>query len=168
MIFNVPGHIEMIRNGLLPSIEERRQLQVLPTYPIKIIPEEVVKTQTRRLNRGIYKVGKDYAVQKKRGVKAEPDIRIVMDRIWKEDCLINDELGHGGYFLSKPIPKADAQAEGGYISEEVEKMFREINPNWNGIIRYGFEFHVIEVYTKDEKENYRKFDDAQKELDKER
>lgn len=37
MIFNVPSHIEMIRNE--------------------------TKTQTRRITRGIYQVGQDYAVQ---------------------------------------------------------------------------------------------------------
>jgi hypothetical protein len=59
MIFNVPGHIDMIRIG--------------------------TKTQTRRLNRGIYQVGRDYAVQSKRGVKAESAIRIVIDEICEEE-----------------------------------------------------------------------------------
>ena len=140
MIFNVPGHIDMIRNGVSDP-----HFQELPTFPKKLIPEVVIKTQTRRLNRGIYQVGKSYAVQRKRGVKAEPDIRIVMDRIWKEDCLADDELGKGGFFIPIPISEEDAQAEGGYTPEEFEKIFRKINPNWNGIIRYGFEFHVIEV-----------------------
>ena len=112
MIFNVPGHIEMIRNGL-PTIE--------PCKPI------LIKTQTRRLNKGIYKVGKDYAVQRKRGVKAEPDIRIVMDRIWEERALrfFVDNV----FFPSEMwIPDEDAWAEGGCTPEEFEKMFREINP----------------------------------------
>jgi hypothetical protein len=65
MIFYIPWHIEMIRNGLLK-------------HPIVCIPQWYAKTQTRRVNRGIYQVGRDYAVQRKRGVKAEKDIRIVM------------------------------------------------------------------------------------------
>ena len=137
MIFNVSGHIEMIRNGL--SCIKPSDILYHP------MPLRIVKTQTRRLNRGIYQVGKDYAVQRKRGAKAEPDIRIVMDRIWEEDCLANDELGKGGFFLSISLSDEDAQAEGGYMPEEFEKIFRKINPNWTGIIRYGFEFHVIEV-----------------------
>ena len=132
MIFAAEGHIEMIRNGL-----QNRHIQILQLIP------EVVKTQTRRVNRGVYKVGKDYAVQKRRGAKAEPDIRIVMDRIWEERC-----ISLGIYLpvrFYNYISDESAWAEGGYTPEEFEKLFREINPNWNGIIRYGFEFHVIEV-----------------------
>ena len=104
MIFNVPGHIDMIRNG--------------------------TKTQTRRLNRGIYKVGKDYAVQRKRGVKAEPDMRILMDKIWEDFDFISDE---------------NAQAEGGYNPAQFEELFAKLNPRWRGGSRWAFEFHVIEV-----------------------
>lgn len=113
MIFNVQGHIDMIRNG--------------------------IKTQTRRPNRGIYKVGKDYAVQRKRGVKAESDIRIVMDRIWEEER----RLTHLG--LCMLINHQDAWAEGGYTPEQYEKVFRELNPKWDGLSRWAFAFHVIEV-----------------------
>jgi len=134
MIFNVPGHIDMIRNGLRDG--QKAPFQVLPTYPAKLIPEEVVKTQTRRLNRGIYKVGKDYAVQRKRGVKAEPDIRIVMDRIWEE------EERHSWHPY---ISKKDAWVEGGYMPEDYEKAFKKAYPKWNGFLRWAFEFHVIEV-----------------------
>ena len=135
MIFNIPGHIDMIRNGLC----------FLPADNLNSPAElRIIKTQTRRLNRGIYQIGKDYAVQRKRGVKAEPGMRILMDRIWQEDCLANDELGKGGFFLSISLSEEDAQAEGGYTPEEFERLFRELNPNWNGIIRYGFEFHVVE------------------------
>ena len=107
MIFNVSGHIDMIRNGK--------------------------KTQTRRVNRGIYQIGKDYAVQRKRGVKAEPDIRIVID------C-ISDECCYRGR-----ITPANAKAEGGYTVEEFEKLFRELSPKWNRERRWVFGFHVIEV-----------------------
>ena len=113
MIFNVPGHIDMIRAG--------------------------TKTQTRRLNRGIYTVGKDYVVQQKRGVKAESDIRIVMDRVWKEEVEeFVDEL-------EVVISQEDAWAEGGYTQTEFEEVFANLNPAWLGWSRWAFEFHVIEV-----------------------
>jgi len=99
----------------------------------------IVKTQTRRLNRGIYSVGKDYAVQRKRGVKAEPDIRIVMDAIWEE----KERHGWRPY-----IKKSAAWAEGGYTPSEYEKLFRELNPKWDGRNRWAFKFHVIEVQRK--------------------
>ena len=125
MIFNVPGHIEMIRNGL-PRIE--------PCKPI------LIKTETRRPKRGIYKVGKDYAVQKKRGVKAEPDIRIVMDRIWEE------KAGLGYLFpLNIEISFHNANAEGGYTPREYEVVWAKLNPKWDGRSRWAFKFHAIEV-----------------------
>ena len=147
MIFNVPGHIDMIRNGLASA-----------TYPtvLLLFAEQVVKTQTRRLNRGIYQVGKDYAVQRKQGVKAEPDIRIVMDKIWLEtqgiartnyflECM-GVQFGKGILHVRDiPISKEDAWAEGGYTSEEYEKVFRELTPKWNGRKRWAYKFHVIEV-----------------------
>ncbi len=146
MIFNVPGHIEMIRNGL----------QTYPSLLLSILPTFYVKTQTRRLNRGIYQIGKDYAVQSKRGVKAETDIRIVMDEIWLETSGIT----RTNYFLDNmaakakvgilyvrdiPIFERDAWAEGGYTSEQYEKVFQESSPKWNGKMRWAFKFHVIEV-----------------------
>jgi len=135
MIFNVPGHIEMIRNGL-SNKHHSHVPQVGPTFPVKIIPEEVVKTQTRRHSRGKYEIGKDYAVQRKRGVKAEPDIRIVMDRIWIERYAA---------YLPGYISKEDALAEGGYKSPvDFEKAFRKLYPQCYGE-RWVFEFHVIEV-----------------------
>ena len=127
MIFNVPGHIDMIRNGLYR----------LPAHNLNSpIELRIVKTQTRRVNRGIYQVGRDYAVQRKRGVKAEKDIRIVMDRIWEE----------------KPNPAwcpyitiKNAWAEGGYTPTKFEWLFRELNFKWDGRSRWAFEFYVIEV-----------------------
>lgn len=115
MIFSVPGHIGMIRNGLKATV-----------------PVTTVKTQTRRLKRGVYQVGRDYAVQRKRGMKAEPDIRIVMDQIWKESY---------AQYLSNLISGEDAWAEGGYTPIEFEELFRKLNPKWNGD-RWAFEFHV--------------------------
>lgn len=141
MIFNIVGHIDMIRNGLLPPPPTKR-------YGTQYLP---IKTQTRRLNRGIYKVGKDYAVQRKRGVKAEPDIRIVMDRIWEDFDFISVENAH---------------LEGGYLPRDFEEVFEKLNPTWHSGSRWAFEFHVIEIWVKEEKELYRKFDEAQRELDK--
>ena len=129
MIFNVAGHIGMIRNGLRP----------IRLHPIHT---RAIKTQTRRLNRGIYQIGKDYAVQSKRGVKAEPDIRIVMDRIWKEEVEeFVDEC-------EVVITKESAWAEGGYTPTEFEELFANLNPEWLGWSRWAFKFHVIEVQTR--------------------
>jgi len=110
MIFNVPGHIEMIRNGQ--------------------------KTQTRRINRGVYQAGRNYAIQRKRGMNAETDIRIVMDKIWIERY---------AQYLPCYVSKGDAMAEGGYESPiDFEVVFRKLNPGWRGE-RWAFKFHVIEV-----------------------
>jgi len=136
MIFSVDGHIEMIRNGLYSIFTDE-----------KGDPMSIVKTHTRRLNRGIYQVGRDYAVQRKRGIKAEPDIRIVMDRIWEEKAegflilAADDEMYPG----ENNITKEDALVEGGYTPEEFERVFRELNPGWDGWSRWAFEFHVIEA-----------------------
>ena len=131
MIFNVPGHIEMIRNGLAP----RGTFYLAGGF--------IVKTESRRPNRGIYQVGKDYAVQRKRGVPAEPDIRIVMDRIWEET-----QKYCGDYYYEFCISEKDAWAEGGYTREDYERLFRELNPKWRGWSRWAFEFHAIEVQTR--------------------
>ena len=128
MIFNVPMHITYIRNGLTSLPADNLNL------PIEL---RIVKTQTRRLNRGIYKIGKDYAVQRKRGVKAETDIRVVMDRIWEETPKIGCP-----YFLGFCISQKDAWAEGGHSRDTYEKLFRELNPNFRGRKRWVFEFHV--------------------------
>jgi hypothetical protein len=119
MIFNVPGHIEMIRNG--------------------------IKTQTRRVNRGVYQVGRDYAVQQKRGVKAENDIRIGIDDIWKED-LLNCVGAYSGQPLDPYISTEDARAEGGYYPITFEELFRAVNPKWDQITRWAYMFHAIEGY----------------------
>lgn len=139
MIFQ-KEHIEMIRNGL--SYIKPSDILYHP------MPLRIVKTQTRRLNRGIYWIGRDYAVQRKRGVKAEPDIRIVMDRIWDENGAKRFISQSGRKFVNATeirISKEDAQAEGGYTPDEYEKLFRELNPRWTGFGRWAFEFHVIEV-----------------------
>lgn len=153
MIFAAEGHIGMIRNGLFwyegidkpdwsaKGMKEYHTQRTLFLADRLDISKEVKdglhplieKTQTRRLNRGIYQVGKDYAVQTKRGVKAEPDIRIVMDVIWEETV---------------PISKADALAEGWYTQEQYEMIFRGLNPKWDGQKRWAFKFHVVGVREK--------------------
>lgn len=172
MIFNVPGHIEMIRNGLFcndpvatkPDYSAKgmkeyftHRAQFLANRPD--ISKEVkdgshpliIKTQTRRLKRGIYQIEAErkkphkigYAVQRKRGVKAEPDIRIVFDRIWEEVVQAIYPGKPESYF--KIISPSDAFAEGGYTPHDYERIFAKLNPNWNGEGRWAFEFHVIEV-----------------------
>lgn len=131
MIFNVPGHISYIRNGLtrLPADNLNSPVEL-----------RIIKTQTRSSNRGTYKVGKDYAVQRKRGVKAEPDLRIVMDRIWEE----TPQYWCGSYY-GFCISQGDARAEGNYSPKAYEEVFRERYPIWpGGGSRWVFEFHVIE------------------------
>ena len=134
MIFNVPMHITYIRNGL-PSLSADAL-----NLPIEL---RIVKTQTRRLNRGIYKVGRDYAVQRKRGVTAEPGIRIVMDRIWEEKCISTGIYVPARFF--DYLSDENAAAEGGYTPFEFEKIFLKLNPTWNREYRWAFEFHVIEA-----------------------
>lgn len=118
MIFNIQGHIDMIRKG--------------------------TKTQTRRLNRGCYQEGQDYAVHSKRGVKSESDIRIVMDDIWEENTY--DRINASDGLPCNPhIFIEDARAEGLYTPEEYELEFRKVYPKWDGMKRWVFEFHTIEV-----------------------
>jgi len=144
MIFNVPGHIQMIRNGLYSIFTDGNG-----------DPTTIVKTETRRLNRGVYQIEAErknphkigYAVQRKRGVKAESDIRIIFDRIWKEEALFFMAEDCTRYPVEMSIPKEDAWAEGGYSPEEYEKVFRELNPKWDGWSRWAYKFHVIEAQT---------------------
>lgn len=139
MIFNVPGHIEMIRNGLA----------LQGTYVLPF--EHVIKTQTRRIKRSYYQVESErkkaheigYAVQRKRGTKGEADIRIVMDRIWEESTAEFHREDSTIYPIL--ISKGDAWAEGGYNPVEYEEVYLKINPKGNRFRRWAFEFHVIEV-----------------------
>ena len=144
MIFNVPEHIDMIRNGL----DKGDALARIDPNLYQTMPLTIIKTQTRRLNRGIYKVGKDYAVQRKRGIKAEQDIRIVMDRIWKETGKAHFVSSSGRKYVNANeiyISKEDAIAEGSYTSLEYELEFKKAYPKWAGFSRWVYEFHVIEV-----------------------
>ncbi|MGB7532980.1 MAG: hypothetical protein WA977_08430 [Halobacteriota archaeon] len=138
MIFNVPGHIMYIRNGLTSLPADNLNL------PIEL---RIVKTETRRLKRGIYQVGKDYAVQRKRGVKGEPDIRIVIDRIWEEHPIGSFFSANGGSFTVFHISEEHAWAEGGYVPAEFEDVFHKLNPKFSGWSRWAFKFHVIKAQT---------------------
>ena len=122
MIFNVPDHIDMIRNGQ--------------------------KTQTRRVNRGIYQVGRDYAVQRKRGVKAEKDIRIVIDRIWSE--ISYDYFCKNFYVMPSntkfmPVTFTDANNEGYWSSFSFEEAFKKLDPKWDRKTRWAYAYHVVKV-----------------------
>jgi len=99
------------------------------------------KTQTRRLNRGKYQVGKSYAIQPCRTCKGIDGYRIMMDRIWKETITRPQEIGKNPSF--DIISEADAIAEGGYTPAEFEILFRELNPGWIEIERWAFKFHLI-------------------------
>ena len=136
MIFNVPGHIQMIRNGLDLRFTDEKGKSLI-----------IIKTETRRLSRGIYQVEAErkkphkigYAVQPKRGMPAEPGIRIVMDRIWKEEAEeFIDEC-------EVVISQESAWAEGGYTPTQFEELFANLNPEWLGWSRWAFKFHVIKV-----------------------
>ena len=139
MIFNVSGHIDMIRNGL-PRIE--------PCKPI------LIKTETRRPKRGIYQVEAErkrphktgYAVQRKRGVKAESDIRIIFNEIREEKAqgflVAEDDKMYPAEMI---IPNESAWREGGYTPREYEVVWAKLNPKWDGWSRWAFKFHVIEV-----------------------
>jgi hypothetical protein len=80
-------------------------------------------------------------------VKAEPDIRIVMDKIWEERALGFFAVKLTKYPVEMCISTEDAWLEGGYTPEQYEKVFRELNPKWDGWSRWAYKFHVIEVQT---------------------
>ena len=140
MIFNVPGHIQMIRNGLDLRFTDEKGKSLI-----------IIKTESRRPNRSIYQIEAErkkphypgYAVQRKRGVPAEPDMRIVMDKIWEErtaefhrkDCTVYPIL----------ISKESAWAEGGYTPVRYEEAYLKLNPKQNRFRRWAFKFHVIKV-----------------------
>ena len=153
MIFNIIGHINMIRNGLFYDLASKPEFSEFvkglypPRYKSGTYPL-IIKTQSRRPNRGIYQIGKDYAVQPKRGVKAVPDIRILMDKIWEESIFGSSQKVAKPHFLF--ISKEDAWAEGGYSPEDYEWTYRKLNPKWQQArwSRWAFEFHVIEVQTR--------------------
>lgn len=92
------------------------------------------KTQTRRLNRGVYQIGKSYAIQECRTCKGIEGYRIVMDKICKRESFDG----------ALRIFPSDALAEGGYTPAEFEMLFRKLYPKWDERKgRWAFEFHVI-------------------------
>ena len=105
-----------------------------------------IKTQTRRVNRGKYKIGKDYAVQPCRTCKGIKDMRIVIDKIYLEKCW-GSKYKDGAFVGDRQIliSKENAKAEGNYTPEEFEKKFRELNPKWLGLTRWVFVFHLIRI-----------------------
>jgi len=104
MIFAVPGHIRMIIN--------RR------------------KTQTRRDGRGIYEVGKTYAIQPGRTKPGILDGRIGMLFIRRES------------YPHDIVCTEDAFAEGGYTPREFEDLYYSLYPKqWR--VRYAFTFEFV-------------------------
>ena len=87
------------------------------------------KTQTRRPNRGYYKVGHIYSLQPRRTCKGIENYRIMIEKIWFEK---------GG------ISREDALAEGGYVPAEFEWEFFKIYHGC-GSGRWVFKFHVVKV-----------------------
>jgi len=94
---------------------------------------EGTKTQTRRLNRGYYRVGRTYSIQPCRTCKGTRGHRIKMLEI----------LPEGGDLRSIPLSQEDAKAEGGYSPEEFEELFLKLNPKWGGEMRYVFKFSLV-------------------------
>ena len=142
----------MIRNGLFYDIASKPEFSkyVKGLYPPRHLSGAyplIIKTKTRRLSRGIYQVEAErkkphkigYAVQPKRGMPAEPGIRIVMDRIWKEEAEeFIDEC-------EVVISQESAWAEGGYTPTQFEELFANLNPEWLGWSRWAFKFHVVAI-----------------------
>ena len=87
------------------------------------------KTQTRRASPR-YEVGKTYAVQRCRTCKGIPEGRI---KIFKRKTECN-------HFT---IGWMDAREEGGYTSEEFERLYNKIHPNWE--VRYAYTFRFMTV-----------------------
>lgn len=100
------------------------------------------KTQTRRVNRGIYQVGKSYAIQECRTCKGIDGYKIIMDRTRKEVIERPQERGNPSFNI---ISEQDAIAEGGYTPAEFELLFRKLNPGWIETHRWAFEFHVVKT-----------------------
>ena len=106
------------------------------------------KTQTRRPNRGYYKVGHTYAIQPCRICKGIPNYRIEIDDIWEE---VSGEWFSKNFYEKPPnaklLPVTQAEAsEDGYLSPfEFEEAFKEIYPKWDRKKRWAYKFHLVEV-----------------------
>ena len=102
------------------------------------------KTQTRRPNRGYYKVGHTYAIQPCRICKGIRNYRIEMDEIRVEEALEFLAENEKRYPVELYISKEDALAEGGYTPTQFEGLFRELNFKWDGWSRWAYKFHLVE------------------------
>ena len=97
------------------------------------------KTRTTRLS-DRYQLGKDYAIQPKRTKKGMEGYRMVIDKKTKEapDFWVGD-------YPNWSTSYKDAKAEGGYMPEEFEEVFRKLHPKWDGKERWAYEFHVVTI-----------------------
>lgn len=119
MIFSVSNHIEQIINGS--------------------------KRMTRRSS-DRYQEDHLYSIQPKRTAKGIPEGKIYITfkkKEWKPDLSDLPPEAHfsrdwrqmeAGY----PIQDWEAVLEGGYTSEEFEKLYEQIHPNWR--IRWAYMF----------------------------
>jgi hypothetical protein len=90
------------------------------------------KTQTRRPT-DRYQVGKTYAIQPGRTKPGIPEGRIKIVKKWKEEFSPS---------ILSWIPAWDADAEGGYKSQDFELLYQKMYPNWTE--RYAYEFEYVE------------------------
>jgi len=82
-----------------------------------------LKTQTRR-NSSRYEIGKSYAIQPGRTKKAIPEGRIMIIKKERENCY-------------ETISRRDALAEGVYMPEELEKLYKQIHVSSNNPRNWG-------------------------------
>lgn len=106
MIFYVEGHIDKIKLDL--------------------------KTQTRRVGKRKYEVGKTYGIQPCRTCPAIKDGRILI-------------LSRRYELPFTRISKSDAKAEGGYTPKEFEELFRSMHQLWLSRDAYTFKFVPSEI-----------------------
>jgi len=97
------------------------------------------KTQTRRPNKGYYKVGHTYSLQPCRTCRGLSDNRLQIDEIKIEDC--------EGCYLGVCIDVYDAWDEGLFHPLAFEETFKKLYPKWDGKKRWAFKFHLVEVTT---------------------
>lgn len=124
MIFSIGNHIEQIKAG--------------------------TKTQTRRPT-DRYQVRKLYTIQPGRCKPGIPDGKIYIGqkfKEWKPDLSDLPENDRAAWFARKwremesgyPITDWAAKEEGGYTSEEFEKLYEEMYPGWTERWVYYFSF----------------------------
>jgi len=75
----------------------------------------------------------------------------VMDAIWEEGMteyhatVLLAKYGRNYPIFQAFISEEDARAEGEYNPEQFERVFKELNPKWDGWRRWAYAFHAIEV-----------------------